>query len=154
MTVTLTIGRSSVLSDLRVKSHAEAAAISDAEERYIVEAGTEKLPEIHECITEAFAEASAILRPFLSGTASASANDTYRSTGDLSLSLDVTTRKASGLAQPLTDAVHAYVVDCALARFYRAVGRPQMGEIHHNSLADDRAAIDALILTRKKPTYA
>ena len=154
MTVTLTIARSSVLSDIRVKSHAEAAAISDAEERYIVEAGTEKLPEVHECITEAFAEASAILRPFLSGLATASASDSYRSTGDLTLTLDITARKAAGLAVPLTDAIHAYVVDCALARFYRAVGRPQMGDIHHNSLTDDRAAIDAIVLTRTKPTYA
>ena len=153
MTITITIGRSSVLSDIRVKSHAEAASISDAEERYIVEAGTEKLPEVHQCITDAFAEVSAFVRPFITGSASATANDAYRSSGDLALALDIPTRKSVALATPLADAIHKYVVDSAMNKFYRAVSRPAMGEPHAQSLASDKANIDVLLYTKQEPVY-
>ena len=153
MTITITIGRSSVLSDIRVKSHAEAASISDAEERYIVEAGTEKLPEVHQCITDAFAEVSAFVRPFITGSASATANDAYRSSGDLALALDIPTRKSIALATPLADAIHKYVVDSAMNKFYRAVSRPAMGEPHAQSLASDKANIDVLLYTKQEPVY-
>ena len=153
MTITITIGRSSVLSDIRVKSHAEAAAISNAEERYIVEAGTEKLPEVHQCINDAFSEVHAIVRQFVTGASTASANDAYRSSGDLVLALDIPSRKSVAIATPLTDAIHKYVVDSAMSKFYRAVSRPAMGDAHAQSLASDRANIDILLYTKQEPVY-
>lgn len=153
MTLNITIGRNSVIADLRVKSHAESAVIGDAEERYIVEAGSEKIQEIHQCVTDAFSEASAILREFNTGTQTLIANDDYRAAGDLVLALEISARRASGLATPLADAIHKYVVDSAMAKFYRAVSRPEMAERHSAALPSDRSNIDVLLYTKHEPVY-
>lgn len=153
MTISITIQRSSVVSDLRSRSHAEAAAISDAEERYIVEAGTEKMEIINQCVTDAFAEVSALLRQFLTGESTASANDSYQSSGDLALSVDVSSRRSSGLARPLTDAVHKYAVNSAMAKFYNSVSRPEMSAIHEKYLQADIANINSLLYFKHEATY-
>lgn len=153
MTLNITIGRDSVIADLLVKSHLESASISNAEERYIVQAGTEKIQEIHQCVTDAFSEASAILREFVTGSATLLMNDDYRSAGDLALALEVSERRAVGLATPLTDAIHKYVVDSAMAKFYRAVSRPEMAERHSASLPADRSNIDVLLYVKQEPVY-
>jgi len=157
ITITITIQRSSVLADMKVKNHHEAALITDSRERYLVEAGTEKLPELHQCITDAFSDASALVRPFIesvSSSASVSGNDSYSSTGDLSVVLEVTSRKANGLTVPLTTALHKYVVDDALAKFYKAVGHSVLGQAREADVAKDIATIEGLIYRRSNPIYS
>ena len=153
MTITITLGRSNVIDDMRVKSHFEAAAISDAEERYIVEAGSEKASELNQSVTDAFAEVSSIVRQFITGEATASANDSYRAAGDLVLVLEVPARKSTALAVPLADALHKYAVDSALVKFYHAVSRPNFGDMHERELVTDKANIDILLFTKQEPTY-
>lgn len=153
MTLNITISRESVIADLRVKAHMEAAVIGSAEERYIVDAGTEKIQEIHQCVTDAFSEASAIVREFNRGSQTALANDAYRAAGDLGLALEVSGRRISGIATPLADAIHKYVVDSAMAKFFRSVSRPEMAERHSAALPSDRANIDVLLYVKHEPEY-
>lgn len=153
MTATITISRSSIISDIRLKSHMEAASISAAEERYIVEAGTEKVEELNQCVTDAFAEVSGIVRPVISAAAQLTANDNYRSSGDLVLSFDLSERKSGGFAAPLADAIHKYVVDSAMSRFYRSVARPVFADSHERMLIPGRANIEAIIYVKNEPTY-
>lgn len=156
-TITITIQRSSVLADMKVKNHHEAALIQDTRERYLVEAGTEKLPELHQCITDAFSDASALVRPFIAtSTASTTAagNDTYASTGDLSVVLYVTWRKADGLTVPLTAALHKYIVDDALAKFYKAVAHPALAQAREAEMQNGLSTIESLLHRRGNPTYS
>lgn len=152
-TITITIGRNSVLADMKVKSHAEVAAIANDKERYLAELGTEKEPEAHQCITDTFADVSSLMRRIVRGTIVTSANDDYAGSGDLILNVEVTPRKAAGLADSLTDALHAYTVDAALARYYKAVSRLDFAQAHLNTLPADLATIDRLIYRRTKPSY-
>lgn len=151
--ITITLKRDSIISDLRVKSHEEAMTIQDPEARYAVEAGTEKLAEVNQCVTDAFSEVSSLLREVLSGTVVSTANDAYTATGDLVLSLDVSSRKSPGLAKPLTDALHALAVNSALGRFYRSVGRIDLGDAKMRFAKEMVPAIETLIYTKYKPTY-
>jgi len=139
MTITLT--EADILLDIKIKSHQQAETIVDPTERYKVEAGTEKEDDIKQCIKDAAAEVCAVLRPFLTSYSS------------LSFTLDVTTRKETGLQGPLTDAIYAYIVDSAMAKFYRDVNRPTFAEQHLQHLPTDLAAIESLIYRRTKPTY-
>lgn len=155
-TITITIQRSSVLADMKVKNHHEAALIPDPKERYLVEAGTEKLPELHQCITDAFSDASALVRPFIASSApsiSDSGNDSYASTGDLSVVLSVTSRKANGLTTPLTAALHKYIVTDALAKFYKAVAHPALTQAREAELQKDLSTIESLLYRRDNPVY-
>lgn len=146
---TISISRDEVLADMKVKSHAEVASIPDATQRYLAELGTEKEPEAHQCINDAAAEVAALLRP-LDGTFTGSATDDYDASSDLSFSIDVTSRKP--IATPLTKAVHAYIVDSALAKFYVAVSRPELAERHNGRMALDMATINRLLYTKNNPT--
>ena len=156
-TITITIQRSSVLSDIKVKNHHEAALIPDSKERYLVEAGTEKVQELHQCITDAFADASALMRAETIGTTSAQSeteNDDYTSTGDLSFVMNFSDRKAPGLKTPLASALHKYVVDNALARYYKAVSHMALSQARESELAKDISTIENLIYHRSNPTYS
>jgi len=155
-TITITIQRSSVLADMKVKNHHEAALIPDSKERYLVEAGTEKLLELHQCITDAFSDASAIVRPFIKSvtpSATETGNDTFASTGDLSLVLSVTSRKANGLTVPLTAALHKYIVNDAMAKFYKAVAHPTLSQARETDMQKDLSTIEALLYRRENPIY-
>ena len=155
-TITITIQRSSVLADAKVVSHAEVATIEDDKMRYLYEAGTEKAQQLHQCITDAFSDASSVMRQFATGTPaqSVTANDTFASSGDLVIAMSVTTRKAAGLETPLTAALHKYIVDDTLARFYKGVNNPSLQGAHEKAMPADISAIEGLVYRRMKPTYA
>ena len=153
MDITITISRASVLADMEVTSHGEVALLADPRDRYLSELGTEKEQEAQQCITDAATEVNSVLRPFLSGSAASSATDTY-DTGTIAYVLSVTTRKAYVLADALAKAVHAYIVDSALDKFYTAVSRPDFAERHRSRLASDVTVISNLIYHRAKPAYS
>lgn len=154
-TVTINITRANLIADMRVKSHAEVAVIPDPQERFRAELGTEKLQEANQGITDAATEIHSVLRPFLSESSSAAtATDAYDTTATITYTLSVTSRKAEGLAEPLTKAIHAYIVDSALEKFYTSVSRPELSERHRAQLPSDLTVIDNLLYKRKAPTYA
>lgn len=153
-TVIVNISRASVMSDMRVKSHAEVASIADPTERYLAEAGTEKAEELNQCITDATAEVTAALRTFLAASATYTADDDYDDTEDITFTLSVTGRKASGLAEALAKAIHAFIVDSALDKFYTSVARADLAQRHAAHLAPELSVIDNLIYRRSNPTYS
>lgn len=153
-TVTINITRESLLADMKVKSHAEVASIADPKARYLAELGTEKEEEANQDITDAVAEVESILRPFLAANnGTETASDAYDDTNAITFTLSVTDRKADGMAAPLTKAVHAYIVDSALEKFYTSVAQPDLAQRH---LAQQSAAlpfIENILYRRKNPTY-
>jgi hypothetical protein len=153
-TVTINITRASILADMKVKSHAEVALIVDEKERYLAELGSEKVEEAQQDITDAAAEIASILRPFLTFSAGTeTATDTYDTTATITYVLSVTSRKSPGLANALMKAIHAYIVDSALEKFYNSVSRTDLAQRH---LAQQSAAlpfIENLLYRRKSPTY-
>lgn len=154
-TVTINITRASVLADMKVKSHAEVASAEDEMLRYLSELGGEKAQEAQQGITDAAVEVSAVLRPFLSGfTGAETATDTYDTTATISYQLSVTARKSPGLADAMTKAVHAYIVDSALDKFYTSVSRQDLAERHRAKLPAELTAISSLLHHRTAPTYS
>ena len=151
-TVTITINRSNVLADMKVKSHAEVALIADPKERYLAELGTEKEQEAQQCITDAATEVRSVLRQSLLETASSSATDPY-DTGAITYPLSVTARKAPGLADALAKAIHAYIVDSALDKFYTSVSRADFAERHRARTASALTVISNIIYHRANPAY-
>ena len=153
-TVTVNISRASVLADMRVKSHAEVAAIDDDKARYLAELGTEKVEEANQCINDAAAEVAAVLRPFHAAvTGTETAGDAYDTTAEIAFVLSVTGRKAPGMAKALADLIHPYIVDAALDKFYTSVAHPELAERHRAKLPTALAAIQGILYRRKAPTY-
>jgi len=156
MSVSIKISRNNVYEDICVTSHTEVAPIVDDRERYLAEAGTEKAELIHQCITDALTEMDALLRPLLTFTDSNredTTEDLYDGTSDTTYSLAVTGRKSPGLAAALVKAVHAYVVDSAMDKFYLAVNRSDLAEKHSAKLPSEINVINRLIYTKYNPSY-
>lgn len=154
-TVTVNIARANVLADMKVKSHLEVASIVDDRERYLAELGSEKEEEAQQCITDAATEVHSELRQLLVfGTSEpTTATDNYDTTATITFTLSVTSRKSPGLAKALANAVHAYVVDSALDKFYVAVARPDFADRHRARLANELAVITNLCYRKFNPEY-
>lgn len=152
-TVTISISRASVLADMRVTSHAEVAGIGDDKARYLSELGTEKLQEANQCITDAATEVTGILRPHLAGTTATTASDPYDTTATIVYALQVPPRKVPGLADAMAKAIHAYIVDSALGRYYVSVSRPDLAEPHRARLSGEMATMDNILYRRAAPAY-
>jgi len=151
--ITITISRASVLADMKVKSHAEVAAIADDKARYLAELGNEKEQEANQCITEAAADIEAYLRSILKyDTVDQSASDAYETTESIIYKFSVSDRKKYGLAKALTKEIHAYIVDSALARFYDAVSHAELSAVHLKRLPSALAAIDNIFFKKSEPT--
>lgn len=136
---------------MKVKSHAEVATIADPTERYLVEAGTEKLEEINQCITNASTEVNSLLLRFLSGTSgAATATDSYE-TADIIYTLDMPEAPTPTFAAELTRAIHAYIVDSALALFYQSVSQGNLSTMHASKLPSEITIIRKLIYYRPMP---
>lgn len=150
MATSITITRANVLADMKVKSHAEVASIKDDRERYLAELGSDKLYEANQCINDACAEVAALLRPVQGTISSGFAADNAYDTDDIAFAIEVTTRKPIQI--PLTKAVHAYIVDAALAKYYVAVSHPEISERHGARIVTDVATINRLLFTKDEPT--
>ena len=152
--VQIVISRQNAYDDILVKSHIDAAVIVDATERYMVEAGSEKAEQIHQCISDAFGETLILLRRFLDqNSITAGVTSSYDGEGDLELTFDISGRRAHYFAETLTPAVHAFVVDAALGKYYATI-RPVFAEPYLRRLADDTANIRTIIFTKQPPEIA
>lgn len=152
-TVTVNISRASVLADMKVKSHAEVASIADDKARYLAELGAEKVEEANQCITDAAMEVATQLRrllTFSSGTETAA--DTYDTTATITYTLSVSARKSNGLALILAKAIHAYLVDSALSKYYVSANHAELAAPHAAALAAQKGYIDALCYTKVEPS--
>lgn len=140
---------------MKVKSHSEVAHIPDDKARYLAELGSEKEAEAQQCITDASNEVAAFIRPLLTfSSGSETATDAYDTAASIVYTLSVTARKASGMANALAKAIHAYIVDAALAKFYGSVAQGDLAEIHRVRLASELADINNIIYRRKNPSYS
>lgn len=144
--VTIMIDRASVLSDMKVKSHAQMVAMSDPKQRYLAELGSEKHEEAGQCISDAASGALALMHPLAKGSGTGG----YAVIGSITFTLNLTSRK-SGVQEPLKAALHTYIVDGALARYYGAVNQPSLAQMHAARLADDGAAIEMLLFRKSEP---
>lgn len=149
--LSLIISRKNAYEDIRVKSHIDCETIVDATERYKVEAGTEKEEQVQQCITDAFGDVLQLLRRFLADNLTIIGTKTvYDGTSDLQLPLRVSDRRAHYLLLTLAPAVHAYVVDFALAKYYATI-RPVFAGPYTSRLAGEAAAIETIIYTKQPP---
>jgi hypothetical protein len=153
-TVTINITRASVLADMKVKVHAATASIADDKARYLAQLGSEREQEAHQCITDASLEVATALRRLLTGfpTQTETAGDAYDTTATITYVLTVSQRKSKGLAKFLAQAIHAYLVDSALSKYYVSVNHAELAAPHLAALAVQKSYIESLCYTKTEPS--
>lgn len=148
----ISIQTNEVVFNLKNKSHLEVAALP-VEQRYIIEAGAEKVDEIDRCISEAYAEAKAKMWRFLVNDdisdeveVSAPENGDY-----LYFDIKGTTRRLSGKAGIIADKLLSVITDLALGRFYASVNFPALAQGREARAISGIQGLERIVFAKEKP---
>jgi len=155
MSVTITIKTASLLSDIRIRSHMNTQRIKDPEEQYALRIGEENESAARQALQEAWSDAVALCRPFLVTTDDTSGDDLYGdiTSSDKTLTLDVTTRRTSHIADSIPEEIHAFLANAALKRFYTSAMMPDLVSIYAAAEKVARQEIIELLYKKMEPVY-
>lgn len=152
--ITITIKTASLLDDIRIKSFMNSERIKDPEERYAVRAAEENNAEVMESLQEAWRSLKALCRKFLAATDDAAGSDIFdTSTADRTLTLDVTVRRSSNIGEPLAQAMHNYLVNGTLRRFYTSAVMADLVTLYGAAENAARDEVVNLLYRKLEPAY-
>lgn len=147
----ITLYEQELYNDVRKKSHYEVAEIQDVEARYRAEAGTEKQEEIMRCINEGIAQARHRCLRYLDETIVDRADNTMNIDEEHTFFFPISERRAIGKAEPLSAALHSFVVHYALSKFYSTVSQIELSNKHSLQAVEVGNDIDNLLYTKQPP---
>lgn len=147
----ITLYKQELLNDLRTKSHYEVANIPDVEARYRAEAGTEKMEDVLRCIEEGVSRLRHRCWRYLSEELSGAADDALFSPQEYRIGLTLSERRAVGKEKPFTEAMHTFVVEYALSKFYSDVAQQELSNKHSVLAMEAGDRIDNLLYTKLPP---
>lgn len=140
-----------ILKDLRSKSHYEVANITDVEARYRAEAGSEKMEEIVRCIGEGVARLSHRCWRYLREDFTDTVDNTSFLPDLFSFDLVMSERRALGKAESLREAMHTFIVEYALSKFYSDMAQQDLSNKHSVQAIEAGNRIDDLLYKKLPP---
>lgn len=140
-----------LLFDIMNKSHGEVSVITDAEARYKAEAGTEKTDEIERDLITSTSILYASIGRFLCGNLTPYADNGAGLPETLVYEFTFSERRLDGKAQPLADAIHAFLVDSTLGLFYNSVSASDLAVKRSGMAQADLQLVERLVYTKKQP---
>lgn len=152
--MTITIIIEELLKDIRERSHLDVQGM-EPDVQYRTEAGSDKNEQLKREIVIVSSALTRMLQRYLTHDDTGTADDTLdgRVGEQLVWNLNVSERRASNLAQPLTDACHDYLVHYALSRYYKSAAADELSNTHSLLTADASNEITALLYSKTPPTY-
>lgn len=147
----ITIYISKIYDEIRRKTQRDVASIESIEERYLIEAGTEKNDEIYADIILANDSLKGILQTFLIDCLVEQYDDMQQIPDAYVYELDLSPRRAVGKAQQLTDVMHDYLVHSTLMRFYDAVNGAELKAKHETAANAASIQLVNLLYTKARP---
>jgi len=139
-----------ILNDLRSKSHYEVSQITDAEARYKVEAGSEKMDEVTRCISEAASRLHGRCRRFLKEFLSRNMDNTVFFPDKYVVNLVLSERRGLN-KESIAEAMHTFLVEYALSKFYVSMSQQELSNKHSLLAVDAGNLIDELLYTKLPP---
>lgn len=149
--MTITLYTDPIILEVRQKSHLGVANIKDPETRDNVRAGIEKMEEIEHCIIDAFGQLARRCYRFLRPNIQKTYDDEAIIPPTYTYEFVMSERRAEGRAEPLTAAMHAFVVQYALTKFYSTVSNSELSNKYSLEALDTANRIDELLYTKVPP---
>lgn len=143
--------KNELLFDIKNKSHSEVSVIPDAEARYKIEAGGEKTDELERDLITATSMLNPHISRYLVSDFRCHADNGAGLPEILIFEFSLSERRLDGKVQPLTDAIHAFLVDCTLGLFYGSVSNVELQKKRTEMAAVDAQIIERLIYTKRPP---
>lgn len=145
------LSKNELLFDMMNKSHSEVSVITDAEARYKVEAGTEKKDELERDLITALSMLNPHISRYLVSDFTEDADNEAALPDTIVFEFSFAERRLDGKMQPLTDAIHAFLVDCTLGLFYASVAHTEFQTKRTQMAAADAQLVEQLIYTKRPP---
>lgn len=150
----ITLYTAQMVLEVRQKSHLNVQDIQDPEARDNARAGLDKSEEITRCVRSAFGELTSRVSRFL--------NEEYTMEGDNASAvppayvydMELTVRRGSNKEEALTQAMSAFVVNLALAKFCATVNQTERSNNFSLAALDYGRQIDTLLYTKHPPIVA
>ncbi len=145
------LSKKELLFDIMNKSHSEVSVITDAEARYKAEAGTEKADEIERDLITSMSLLYASIGRFLRSDLTTCAENGAGMPDTLVYEFTFSERRLDGKMQPLTDAIHAFLVDSTLGLFYNSVSASDIAAKRAQMAINDLQLVERLVYSKKQP---
>ena len=144
--MTITINTNKVIDHLKSISHREVSEIADVNARYRAEAGSEKEDLISDCIRNAGNKILHRCLRFIDNSYVEESNNEFPDLGSFVFEFEQGSgRRFDGKADVLTDAMHTFMVEYALAKFYSTVSQGELSNKHSMLALEAGNAIDDLL---------
>lgn len=151
--MTINITSASLVSEIKQKSHYDSENfIKDAEERYKVEAGTEKADEINSCILSADSQLRSLVTRYLVTTSADTINVGITLPATLSYALGLSERRDANKSAQLPQLFRDYLVSAAMSKFYATMSITDLASKWGNQAAAFGADIVRLLFHKNPPT--
>ena len=147
----ITLNTSELMFDIRNKSHLETAKIPDAEQRYIIEAGSDKKDELERRLIEAYHMARQLCARYLVPDVTVRANDSLSIPEAFVFRLNLSTRRLSGKTGALAQMLHSFICNHTLAGFYATVSQPELSASHSNMANVDAMNVENILYNKMPP---
>ena len=150
MVITLQTAR--IVDSIKTISHRElAVAVPDVDIRYKMEAGSEKMVEVNRCILEAIGRVRRRCSRFLADQFASGANNAVSLPENYNFEFIFSERRATNKAESLAAAMHDFVVEYALSKFYSIVSQGELSNKHSILALSAGEEIDNLIYKKNPP---
>jgi len=149
--MTITIYTEPIILEVRQRSHLSVQDIKDAEARDNARAGLDKMDEIERCIIDAFGQLSRHCGRFLERDYTLEADNMSGIPNAYAYEFSMSARRAANKAEALEEAMHGFVVQAALARFYTTVSNVDRAGTHTALAADYANQLNELLYTKQPP---
>lgn len=140
-----------LVNQMRAVSHKEVEGVADVEERYRIEAGSEKMDEIHRCLSDAFAKLSHRCSRFIKRSYTQEADNVHSIPQIYHLEFSFSERRALNKGAELVNAMHNFVLEYALSKFYLIVNQGDLSNKHSLLAIDEGNVIDQMLMTKMPP---
>lgn len=137
--------------DIFAKSHYGTALIENVDQRYEVEAGTEKRDDVARCLTEANAIVVTMCSRFLSCAYTDIASNFLDLPEAFEYDFRASERRFANRSQAFADIMHSLLVNLTLAKYYNDVSHGDLATKHDNLAKGDMAMLERLLYEKTPP---
>lgn len=102
-------------------------------------------------LNEANARLTAIIGRYLEVGYNESADDRLAIAEDIEYRFLLSPRRAANKIQPMTDLIHSYLVNSAMAKVYSTMGQSELATKHENQTVSDAQVINQLLHSKTAP---
>lgn len=150
--MTINLNTQELVDDIFAKSHHETALIENVEQRYEVEAGTDRKDDVARCLTEANAILSAMCSRFMTCDYTDTASNLMDIPDVFCYSFKASERRFMNKTQALADVMHSLIVNLTLSKYYNNVSHGDLAQKRDNLAKGDMALLERLLYEKTAPT--